>query len=301
MSFLKSVTKGKVKKPFCVLVYGPDGVGKSTFASQAPDVVFMEAENGTNNIDTSRGAAPKSWKEVMASLKELLTEAHDYKTLAIDSVDWLEPLLYEHVCKVNDVASIEKVGGGYGKGYMEALGHWIEFLRALTALRDGRGMNIVLIGHSEQVREFDAVLQVEVTRFRLKLYKKASEILREYCDAVLFASFETLTQTKDKKTIAISDGTRVVYTDRRHGHDAKNRFGLPLRLDEFSWKAFVNAVAAGEPESIAAVMSRIEGLLSQVQDPELQKTVRKYVEDNRNNAGALAAAEQKLKTVTNLK
>src|SRR5271165_6939092 len=90
-NFLKNVTKGKLKKPFTVLVYGVDGVGKTTFAAGAPNPIFIGQEHGSNNLDVSRGRAPKDFDEIVADLKELRDDQHDYKTVVLDSLDWMEP------------------------------------------------------------------------------------------------------------------------------------------------------------------------------------------------------------------
>ena len=121
MSLLSKVTKGKLKRPKIVLIFGVDGCGKSTFGSQAPNPIFIGAEEGTSHLDVSRFPQPKKWADVINSMTSLKTEAHDYKTLVVDSLDWIEPILHKEICLEYGVNSIEKAAGGYGKGYAEAV------------------------------------------------------------------------------------------------------------------------------------------------------------------------------------
>jgi hypothetical protein len=272
MSLLNQVTTGKIARSICILVYGPDGLGKTTLGSQAPASIFLGPELGTANMDVARFPSPKKWADVQAAVNVLITEPHNYKTLVIDSLDWLEPLLFKQICEDYNVKSIELAAGGYGKGYVEATTRWGLLKDQLEQLRSARGMNIVLIAHSEVVSFLDPATQLSYQRYELKLQKRASALWREYVDAVLFANYETFARKEGNAVQAFSDGARVMHTERRPGWDAKNRFGLPLKLD-LSWDALFDAIQNAQPESMEAVKAKIEGLLTLVTDPELKEKV----------------------------
>jgi hypothetical protein len=270
VSKLAQVTKGKIVKPLLLLVYGADGVGKSSFAASAPAPIFFGPESGTDHLDVSRYPEPKTWAEVQAGLKDLATGDHDYKTLAIDSLDWIEPLLFAQIIKedAKGAKSIEQASGGWGKGYVEAESRWRdEFIEHLDTIRNQRKMNVVLIAHSEMIQFNDPQTQLSYKRYELKLHKRASALFREYVDAVLFGNYEAFVKKeKDERQAKIfGDGARVFHTERRPGFDAKNRYGLPFTLP-LSWEAVAEAAVKGNPESPEAVKQRIEGLLSCITD-----------------------------------
>ena len=269
MSKLAQVTKGKLVKPLLVLVYGPDGVGKSTFGAEAPDPIFLGPEAGTDNLDVSRYPEPKTWGDTQSGLKDLATGDHAYKTLVLDSLDWIEPLLFNAIIKddAKGAKTIETACGGYGKGYVEAVQRWQDdFISQLNIIRNVRKMNIVLIAHSEVVSFNDPQNQLNYQRYELKLHKKASALFREYVDAVLFGNYEVFIKKDGLHTKTFGDGARIFHTERRPGFDAKNRYGLPFTLP-LNWQSFADAAASGNPESAAAVKQRIEALMSCVTDP----------------------------------
>ena len=292
MSFLSKVTTGKIKKPRMVLIYGPDGCGKSTFGAQAPSPIFLGSEEGTNNLDVARFPPVSKWSDIMASLNELSSEKHEYKTLVIDSLDWIEPLLYQHICDRYGVKSIELAAGGYGKGFSESLNEWIGFNKLLSKLRDEKKMNVILIAHAEITKFSDPNAQVEYDRFSLKLYKKSSSLFREFVDCVLFANFEVVAKKDGTKTRAYGDGVRVMYTERRPGFDAKNRFGLPFSLP-LSWHDFDKACDEDKSNSLPFLKTSINELASQL-DEELKKKVIETMEKAGDNIPQLEAIRNRV-------
>lgn len=289
MSILKEVVKGKIKRPKIVLVFGADGCGKSTFGSQAPNPIFIGAEDGTSNLDISRFPQPKTWKDVINYLTILKTENHDYKTVVIDSLDWIEPILHKEICQEYGVNSIEKAAGGYGKGYLESLNKWGDFIKCCSELRE-KGLNIILIAHAEVVKFSDPMMQTEYDRYQLKLYKKSAALIREFCDAVLFATYEMFTKKDGGRTRAFGEGVRVVFTERRPGFDAKNRFGLPYQLP-LDWNEFEKACENGQPHSPTYLREQIIELVKEITDPELKKKIEETVE----KAGSDAAKLEQIK------
>jgi DNA polymerase III delta prime subunit len=293
MSLLSQVKRGKVKVPHLVLIYGPDGVGKSTFAADAPNPIFLGTEKGTSNLNVARFPSPKSFTDVLAAVTELTTDKHEYQTLVIDSLDWLEPVVWEAVIKQDGRAtSIEDVGGGYGKGYVLALRMWQQLKTALEILREKRDMNIVLIAHS-QVKTFqDPTLNAGYDRYQLKLNDKAAALFREFVDTVLFANYEVLTHKDGSKTRAVGDGARFLFTERRPAFDAKNRWGLPFKLD-LDWAPYAQGVDAGHAEDSALLKARILELAKEA-EPAIQAKVESYLKDAGDDPAKLAKLENKL-------
>lgn len=295
-SKMGQIKSGKIVRPILVLVYGPDGVGKTTFAGSAPNPLFLGTESGTDNMDVARYPEPKTWTDVLFALKDIAENPMSFKTLVIDSLDWMEPLLFSQIIKedAKGAKTIETACGGYGKGYVEAEKRWVdEFMVGLNKIRNDCGMNIVLVAHSDIVMFPDPQSQTEYKRYELKLHKKASSKFREYVDAVLFANFESFVKKDGQATRTFGDGTRVMFTERRPGYDAKNRYGLPEVL-KLGWDQLTDGIKNGQPESVDAIKLRIDGLLSTMPEGDLKKTVIEFVDKAGNNLATLLRVEEKL-------
>lgn len=237
---LASATKGRQSQPLRVLLYAPEGVGKSTFAASAPSPAFLATEDGTSHLDVARWF-PSTWADALDWVTMLETQEHDYRTAVIDTIDWLEPLIWRHVCEAHKVSAIEDVGGGYGKGYLAALDQWRLLCAGLDRLR-AKGMNIILLGHCA-IRLFKNPQGEDFDRYNLKVNDKAAGVVKEWADDVLFATWETFA-TKEKpkaKAKGFSTGARLIYTTRAAAYDAKNRHSLPESLP-LSWDDFAAAV-----------------------------------------------------------
>lgn len=292
---LSAVTKGKIAKPIRALLYGVEGVGKSTFGANAPSPIVLGTESGTAELDVARFADPDSWADVMAAVDELRTEAHDYKTLVIDTLDWLEPLCWARVCERPDEKgkrreSIEDFG--YGKGYTAALDEWRLLLARLEQLRAARGMNVIMLAHS-WIKPFKNPEGDDFDRYELKLHAKAGGLLKEWCDAVLFAHYETLTdKDRNKRVRGISTGARLIHTTRTAAWDAKNRYDLPDTMP-LDWSAFADAVVAHRPADPAAIRDSIAEMLTDA-NAELAAKVRAAVNKDPENAAYLARIQNKL-------
>lgn len=293
MSLMSKITKGKVKKPLAAMIHAPDGVGKTSFAASAPNPIFIVSEKGTENFDVARFPLSTRFSELTAAINELITQPHDYKTVAIDSLDWFEPLLYRDICSDSNVKSIEKAAGGYGKGYVEATRIWGLVKDQLEELRAKRGMNIILIAHSQIVTFMEPATGFSYQRYELKLHKSAAAMWREWADVVLFANYELFTSNEGKHTRTVSDGARIMYTERRPGWDAKNRFGLPLKLD-LSWETLIEAIESANPDSLEAIQSRIAGMLSMIMDEKFKEIVVDTINKAGDNVSKLNAIANRL-------
>ncbi len=221
------------------MLYGPHGIGKSTFGSQAPQPVFIQTEDGLGEIDCKRFPFSESYDNVIAALTDLYTEDHAYETVVIDSLDWLERLIWKEVCRRRNVESIEEIP--YAKGYHFALDLWQNVLGGLTSLRSQRGMTTVLIAHAK-IERFENPETDSYDRYCPRLHRLASAMIQEWCDEVLFATYKVLVKKTDegfnrKRTQGIGTGDRVLRTTERPAHLAKNRLNLPDELS-LDWDSY---------------------------------------------------------------
>lgn len=222
-----SILTGTIPAPVKVVLYGPEGIGKSTFASQFPDPVFIDTEGGTKRLNVARLPAPTSWQMLLDEVAEVARDNVPCGTLVIDTADWAERLCIETVCARFKVKGIEDFG--YGKGYTYAKE---EFARLLDALGDvlAAGKHVVVTAHA-QISRFeqpDAVGSYD--RWTMKTSKQVAPLLREWCDMLLFANYKTVVEKAGAGANAknkASGGKRVLYTTHNPCWDAKNRFGLP--------------------------------------------------------------------------
>lgn len=280
------ISTGKIKQPHIIVLYGPDGVGKSTFASEAPSPIFIGAEKGSANIDVARIEDVSTFADVRNSVIWLAEQKHNYKTVVIDSLDWLEPKLWKEICDLdpNKPEVIENAFGGYGKGFTRANQMWAQLMSALEVLREKRKMNVIAIAHS-QVKAFnDPTQMVPYDRYIMKLNEKAAALWREFADCVFFLNYDVSVKKDSnnaRKGKAVGDGETILYTKRTAAYDAKNRYGLPPEINMVlgqQWDAFVTEVeGAPDPDSLDAVLKELHEISSRA-SAENQKNIETGIE-----------------------
>lgn len=252
-----------------LMLSGIEGIGKSTFGANAPSPIFLGVEDGSLHLPVKRTPKISRWVDALHAVDLLVKETHPFKTCVVDTVDHLEPLLWDHICERDDEKSIESYG--FGKGYTAALDEWRRFLRKLEALR-AKDINVLLIAHTH-LKAFKNPQGPDFDRYELKLNIKAGGLLKEWCDAVLFAAYETWSvkeDKKDKKGKGVSNGQRSIYTERTAAYDAKNRFGLPPQLP-LSWDEFELAVQAGKPQDPTLLIEQINRQAALLDDGNKKK------------------------------
>lgn len=229
-----NITRGKIKSAQKVVIYGPEGIGKSTFASQFPNPLFIDTEGSTKNLDVARMDKPTSWTMLKSQLEYVKNNPTVCKTVVIDTIDWAEQLCIDDVCAQYGKKGIEDFG--YGNGYVYEKEEFGRFLNSLEDLID-KGINVVLTAHA-QLRKFSQPDEIgEYDRWELKLGKKTasqiSPLVKEWADMVLFANYKTVAVATDKdgKKYKAQGGGRVMYTLHHPCWDAKNRHGLPEEMD----------------------------------------------------------------------
>lgn len=288
---LAAVKRGQADVPVRTLLYGVEGVGKTTFAAGAPRPIFIGSEDGWGLLDVERFPPPESWAQVRDAVSALTNEPHDYRTLGIDTLDWLEPLLWRHVCERDGKKDIEDYG--YGKGYVTALDEWRAFVSDLERLRAKRRMQIVLLAHC-WIKSFKNPESDDYDRFEMKIHNRAAGLLKEWCDVVLFANYETSTQkdSKTKRIRGVSTGARLCYSTRAAAYDAKNRFSLPEAF-ALDWSEYEAAVTRHQPADLSALVSEIRRKATEV-GGAVDAQATDYLETHLADAEALARLNNRL-------
>lgn len=224
-----SITSGCIPKPQKIVIYGPEGIGKTTFASKFPDPVFIDTEGSTYHMDVRRVRKPENWPELMETVRQFAASPGICRTLVLDTADWAEMLCIESVCDRYQKNSIESFS--YGKGYTYVQEEFGRLLNTLTEVINA-GMNVVITAHAK-MRKFEQPDEMGAyDRWEMKLSKQVAPMVKEWADMVLFANFKTFSvavDDKGKKRKA-QGGKRVMYTSHHPCWDAKNRHGLPDEL-----------------------------------------------------------------------
>lgn len=243
------ITKGRQNLPYKVVIYGPEGIGKTTFAAQFPDPLFIDTEGSTTRMDVARLPKPSSWSH-LAEMVQFVIRDKPCQTLVIDTADWAEALAKEYVISSggDKIKSIEDFG--YGKGFTVVAEQFGRFLNKLTEVTNA-GIHVVLTAHA-MMRKFEQPDEMGAyDRWELKLEKKVSPLVKEWADMVLFSNYKVMVMEDSKtKTKKGTGGRRVMYTTHHPAWDAKNRDGLPEELPfEFSQIAhlFDQAAAPAPP------------------------------------------------------
>lgn len=241
---LSSISKTKRMRAPKIVVAGPGKIGKTTFAASAPNAVGILTEDGADAVDAQAFPLASSLTEVYQAMTTLLKEPHDFQTVFLDSLDWLEPLVQQHVCDVNKWASIE--APGYGKGYIAAAEEWRTLLNGFEALRQQRNMAVILIAH-DKIKHFESPLHDGYDQYVLKLNDRASALVLEWADVIGWANYQITTVESDagygsKEVKARTTGKRILHVEPHPAHMGGNRFGL--KNMPLAWGSFAEALAS---------------------------------------------------------
>lgn len=254
------IIRGKIPGAKKTVVYGPEGIGKSTFASRFPDPLFIDTEGSTKDMDVARTPAPTSWTMLLDQILYIKTHPDICRTLVIDTVDWAEQMCVDHVCAEHQKKGVEDFG--YGNGYIYAKEEFGRFLNKLSEVVD-IGINAVLTAHA-QLRKFEQPDEMGTyDRWELKLGKKTtsqtSPLVKEWADMVLFVNYKTYSiavDDKGKKRKA-QGGSRVMYTSHHPCWDAKNRYGLPEEMD-FDYAGIAHIFQSAKDQDAAVNKKQVD-------------------------------------------
>lgn len=290
-SRLAGIKATKLHEPTRLLVYGVEGVGKSSMAAAAPAPIWADIEGGSGHLQVTRypfrdgpgGHVPTSYSDVLAALDDLGAASHGFQTLVLDTVDRLESLIWQHICKRaskpgKEITSIEEFG--YGKGYVMAIDEWRGLCLRLDRLRSTKGMNIILLGHC-QIRTFKSPDTDDWDRYSLRLHDKAAGFLKEWADVTGFACFEEgASALGEARAKGYSTGKRLLKLERTAAYDAKSRIPLPpqVELDPADpWAPFAAALQQGEHMEAPEIAALIAAETKRIGDAALTEKVEAAV------------------------
>lgn len=219
-----TITKGKQKTAIRLVSYGPEGIGKSTFASKFPEPLFIDIEGGTKQLDVARFPTPETWHELLEEIDAIIQEPEVCKTLVIDTADRAEALLTAAILKEDNKKSIEDFG--YGKGWTILAERFQKDLLNRLDRVIAKGVNVVVLAHA-QMRKLESPDEAPYDRWELKVSKKVAPIVKEWADILLFMNYSVKVVEENGRNKAKGVGKRMMHANHRPTYDAKNRYGLP--------------------------------------------------------------------------
>lgn len=278
------IIRGKRARAQRVVLYGVEGIGKSTFASNFPEPLFIDTEGSTDNMDVARLEKPSSYEMMKQQILWVKSNPTSCKTLVIDTIDWAETLVIESVCAKYNKKGIEDFGYGNGYTYVkEEMGRFLNLLQEVIEV----GINVVLTAHA-QIRKFEQPDEMGAyDRWELKLGKKTSSqtapLVKEWADMVLFANYKTIVVTSETNKKKAQGGERTLYTTHHASWDAKNRHGLPdvIKLD---FKEIAHIFEVEKTQNIEKSKPKVEEVFGDIiEEVSLDDMVNPFIEDNNEN------------------
>lgn len=256
-----NITRGTKQRPQKVCIYAPEGIGKSTLASQLPRPLFLDFEQGSHHLNVDR-VEPGTFTETLGILSELAKNSQGYQTLVLDTIDWCEEAAVRDLCLKHKKAGIEDFG--YGKGYAFLAEEMLVLLSRLDAV--SRHMNVVLLAHSE-VKRVELPDLPAFDRYQLRLSKTVMPLVKEWADALLFGNYKLILREPDGgRAKAMGGRERILNCQHSATADAKNRHGLK-EVEPWSTDTLARILAAPKTAPIQQPTPTAEPA-GQVVEPE---------------------------------
>lgn len=232
MSILSQAITGKKSKALAIMIYGVHGIGKTTLPSEAENPIYVGSEEN-DEIDCARLPKISSWSQLTEQLKAIRDEKHDYKTLVIDTIDALEQVAQKDILSGNEKnKTMATAMGGYGKAYEKMATMFLEMRDEMLVPIREKGINIVILAHAEKSKHEDPMTLTSYDHYTTASHKKVKPIFEDWVSAILFINhWRAKTSLNDGREVAVGDGSRMIFTEERPSHVAKNRFELPYEIE----------------------------------------------------------------------
>jgi len=295
------VRKGQPRRKPKLMFIGEGGIGKTTLGNKFPNPLFICAENGLigEEFDETDNYSPQKWPEMAEIVDDFKSGKLSNEWLVVDTIDWLEPMLQKHVATKahqTNFADFE-----WGKGHILAGIEWRAFLSRLENLRKEKDVGIIFLSHCE-IKTFNNPAGDNYDRYQAKISKQVSALTREWCDAVLFAKYETYTHkdTPKGKAKGVGGDTRVLYTTQTAAWDAKNRYGMPDKM-ALNYEEIIEAIKSGKPASSEALIEEINEVVngSSAFTDDNKKDIQAAIEKNKKSETALKQILNKVRVKEN--
>lgn len=310
MSKLGKVTKGPLDEAIMVLIYGAEGVGKSTLAADMESPIWFDIENGSGALDVARypfrddakGHVPHTYGDVVDAIDDLRNSEHDYKTLVIDTIDAFEPLIWAHVVAEHTETknSVNKTGKKldvvedipYMRGLNVAVDYWRDLLVRLDDLRVYRGMNIALLGHCH-IKNHKPPTSEPYDRISLRVNKLAGPVILGHCQVVGYLAYEEGAKAIEntERFRGWDTGVREIHFKRSAAYDAKKRWPIPDRFQVSAahpWQPIAKAIKVARSATPEHYRLLIAAEVKRLGDEDLKHKVADAVAQAGDNTAALA-------------
>ena len=288
------ITKGIKEKKLLILIYGRDGIGKSSLAGQFPTPLFIGPEDGTSFLDVARVEGICDWKTFILSVDDVIASIDkiEFETIVIDSLDWVEPLIHDYICKKYKVDNLAQAAKGYGAGYKESFDMQVELKNKLKIINQKK--NVVLIAHS-QVKSFnDPVTESSYDRYELKLHESNSvsprALWREFVDAILFINHDVVTSGEGKDARASTFGT-FLFTKGTPAFDAKRRVLMPDKI-KFETTGMYDLIKSYFSSADKNLYAQVLSLAEDCKDEAIRKKALSELPKHRENNLKLKEIQQ---------
>jgi hypothetical protein len=295
---LDAIYTPKANAPFRVHLYGPEKIGKSTWAAAAPTPIFLSGDNGLGLVRTPDGNQVKQWTpesygDIIEAIDTLTIDKHEFQTLVMDPMGWFEPMIWAEYIRLHPKTekseTVKEINDyGFFKGQYGSVDIWRSLLARLELMQRARGMNVILVTHS-QIKLISNPTGSDFERYCLQIdggpkSERVAGVLAQWPDAILFVNYATVTRTIKGKTKGIGTGTRVVYTQPNDAFVAGNRYGLPDQLP-LDFAEFYSHITGGQVE---ATVERLRAeALALVEGTEFEEAAKKSIEQAGSNTGHL--------------
>lgn len=307
---LGSVSKVPPIEPDRVFIYGVEKVGKSTFGACAPAPIFISAERGLGELDPVPAHFPEAetFQDVLDGIESLTTGQHEYRTLVLDSLDWIEQMIVIAVCQRTKSKSGQPWGmkefTDFGAGHKIAVEDWRKLVLALDRLQAEKHMEVILVAHAKTKDVDDPTSSVRIARYVPQMSGDiAPKLIMQWAKSILFARFEYRVQEAEGfgKSKGISTGRRVVYTQWSAAYDAGSRYILPPVM-ELDYAAYAAARDASRGDTTGDMVAEAQRLLAAWEtDQETRGKAQAAIEAAKGNGAKLSRLIEHLKTKLNEK